>query len=78
MLETWEEANPILLTDCEKRFSIATPQLKIGSEILPTVGTCHEHATDIMRKSQFLSTIAAMLNGVFIHRFKKAVYRQHQ
>ena len=51
-----------------------TTQLKVGLELVATWGTGHEHAADVLRKSQQLAAFRALLNCMVIHGWDRPVW----
>ena len=71
VFEAWEKSDCMLFTGYDKWFFTAICQSEIRLEFLSTVGTGHQHTTDILRETQFLSTFFALLNSVFMHGLRE-------
>lgn len=71
VLEAWQETDCILFTGDNKRPFIAIRQSEIGLKFLSTVGAGHQHAPNVLRKAQFLSTFVALLYRVFMHSLRE-------
>jgi hypothetical protein len=71
VLEAWQETDCILFTGDNKRLFMAIRQSEIGLKFLSTVGACHQHAPNVLREAQFLSTFVALLYRVFMHSLRE-------